>query len=118
MAGSLYRRGGGRHHVLDNNEGVGVEMTPENFCYWLRGRTENRDVEPPTEDEWRVILAHLGMVFGEPLQLEEQPQEGPEPAEELEKQPQCQHHWSYSALTEEAVCLRCGAKVVSKGLVC
>lgn len=55
-------------------------MNAENFCYWLRGRTEDRDLEPPSRDEWQLILDHLGLVFGvEP------------PARALE--PSCDHEW-------------------------
>lgn len=37
-------------------------MTPEQFCYWLKGRAELR-AEPISEEEWESIKAHLDLVF-------------------------------------------------------
>jgi hypothetical protein len=39
-------------------------MTPEQFAYWLQGFAELQNVDkPPTEEQWRVIKAHLRQVF-------------------------------------------------------
>lgn len=37
-------------------------MTPENFCYWLQGFSELNG-QAPTEDQWKSITEHLGLVF-------------------------------------------------------
>jgi len=38
-------------------------MTPEQFCYWLQGRAELQPNNPPSFDEWKMIAAHLQLVF-------------------------------------------------------
>lgn len=38
-------------------------MTPEQFCYWLRGRSELLPEQPPSKEEWEVISDHLALVF-------------------------------------------------------
>ena len=40
-------------------------MTPENFCYWLQGRIEDRDLvdQPLTLNEQLMIKDHLELVF-------------------------------------------------------
>ena len=38
-------------------------MSPDNFCYWLRGFTELRDNSvPPTAEQWLEIQRHLKLV--------------------------------------------------------
>lgn len=37
-------------------------MTPEQFCYWLQGKTEDR-ATLPDEAEWASIKEHLQKVF-------------------------------------------------------
>lgn len=38
-------------------------MTPEQFCYWLQGRAELQPNNPPSEEEWAMIVIHLQTVF-------------------------------------------------------
>lgn len=42
-------------------------MTPENFCYWMKGFVELSEYKsenvPPSIDQWRSILDHLELVF-------------------------------------------------------
>jgi hypothetical protein len=38
-------------------------MTPEQFCYWLQGRAELQPDNPPSAEEWPMIVMHLQMVF-------------------------------------------------------
>lgn len=39
-------------------------MTPEQFCYWLRGWDElNGKGSIPDEEQWMVIKQHLASVF-------------------------------------------------------
>lgn len=38
-------------------------MTPEQFCYWLQGRTELLPNQAPSAEEWAVIRDHLASVF-------------------------------------------------------
>lgn len=39
-------------------------MTPEQFCYWLRGFSElNPEGATPSPEQWRVIENHLTLVF-------------------------------------------------------
>jgi hypothetical protein len=37
-------------------------MTPEQFCYWLRGFDEIQGVTP-NEEQWEIIKEHLRLVF-------------------------------------------------------
>ena len=37
-------------------------MTNEQFCYWLQGFAE-LNKEPPTNEQWDDIRAHLNSVF-------------------------------------------------------
>lgn len=37
-------------------------MAPEQFCYWLQGFAELHG-QPPTQEQWKSILEHLGTVF-------------------------------------------------------
>ncbi len=38
-------------------------MTPEEFVYWLQGWTEMEQGKHPTEDQWKMIVAHLTTIF-------------------------------------------------------
>ncbi len=38
-------------------------MTPEEFVYWLQGWTELEQGKLPTEDQWKMIVAHLTTIF-------------------------------------------------------
>ena len=38
-------------------------MTPENFCYWLKGFDEITNGQPPGPAQWEVIRNHLALVF-------------------------------------------------------
>lgn len=38
-------------------------MTPEQFCYWLQGRAEMHPNNPPSAEEWKMIVEHLQLVF-------------------------------------------------------
>ena len=38
-------------------------MTPEQFCYWLQGRAEMQPNNPPSAEEWKMIVDHLQTVF-------------------------------------------------------
>ena len=38
-------------------------MTPENFCYWLKGFDEITNGQPPGPAQWEVIRKHLALVF-------------------------------------------------------
>jgi hypothetical protein len=38
-------------------------MIPEQFCYWLQGRAEMQPNNPPSAEEWKMIAAHLQLVF-------------------------------------------------------
>lgn len=40
-------------------------MTPEQFCYWLRGHIEldKYNEEPPCASQWKMIKEHLDLVF-------------------------------------------------------
>ena len=38
-------------------------MTPEQFCYWLQGRAEMQPDNPPSAEEWKMIVDHLQLVF-------------------------------------------------------
>ena len=42
---------------------LGVNMTAEQFAYWLQGRMELLPNQLPTEAEWRMIKQHLATVF-------------------------------------------------------
>ena len=37
-------------------------MTPEQFCYWLKGYSEVAGTEP-NDYQWKVITDHLATVF-------------------------------------------------------
>lgn len=38
-------------------------MTPEQFCYWLRGRVELLPEQVPSAEEWAVIREHLATTY-------------------------------------------------------
>jgi hypothetical protein len=38
-------------------------MTPDQFCYWLQGKLENRDATDISVSEVEDIQAHLAIVF-------------------------------------------------------
>lgn len=38
-------------------------MTPIEFCYWLQGWAELEDGKTPKMEQWKLILAHLQLVF-------------------------------------------------------
>src|SRR5690348_13034760 len=40
-----------------------MQMTPEQFCYWLQGRAELQPDTAPTKAEWKMIREHLQTVF-------------------------------------------------------
>ena len=40
-----------------------IKMTPEQFVYWLQGFVDTRDMESPSQDQWRMICDHLALVF-------------------------------------------------------
>lgn len=37
-------------------------MTPEQFCYWFKGRAELLPDQPPTLDEWKAICERVNSV--------------------------------------------------------
>lgn len=39
-------------------------MTPENFCYWLRGFLEIGGIRGLTMEQSKVVDEHLDLVFG------------------------------------------------------
>lgn len=38
-------------------------MTPIEFCYWLQGWAELEDGKTPKMEQWKLIIAHLQLVF-------------------------------------------------------
>jgi len=40
-----------------------INMTPEQFCYWLQGKMEIDDPKLLSEKEVRIIKEHLQLVF-------------------------------------------------------
>lgn len=48
-------------------------MTPEQFCYWLQGRLEDRDLvtQSLTLEEQNLIKQHLALVFDKVTALKE-----------------------------------------------
>lgn len=38
-------------------------MTPENFCYWLRGHFELNEGQPLSAEQSKMIAEHLKLVF-------------------------------------------------------
>lgn len=40
-----------------------TKMTPEQFVYWLQGYCELNPDHPPSESQWKMIEAHLKLVF-------------------------------------------------------
>lgn len=38
-------------------------MSPEQFAYWLQGFAELGGETPPTQEQWKSIIAHLRLVF-------------------------------------------------------
>lgn len=38
-------------------------MTPENFTYWLQGFVELNGDKNPNDEQWKMIVKHLQLVF-------------------------------------------------------
>jgi hypothetical protein len=41
-------------------------MTEEQFTFWLKGVTDALGNQPPSDQQWKMIKANIGDVFGEP----------------------------------------------------
>lgn len=45
-------------------------MTPENFCYWLRGLAELSDQKTLNEEQFNTLKRHLELVFDNVTKVE------------------------------------------------
>src|ERR1700752_690262 len=48
-------------HLRSSNRGV--TMPPEQFCYWLQGKFEGRDIKELPAEEVAEVRKHLDLVF-------------------------------------------------------
>lgn len=46
-----------------NSEVPNVNMTEQQFCYWLQGFVEIMNGQQPNQTQWQVIQDHLKLVF-------------------------------------------------------
>jgi hypothetical protein len=60
-------------------------MTPEQFCYWLRGRAELQPDNRPSAKEWKMIKDNLQAVFEENYKI--RLLDSPSPAPQWRNQP-------------------------------
>jgi hypothetical protein len=69
-----------------------MQMTPEQFCYWLQGRAELQPDTAPTEAEWKMVREHLQTVFVKVTpQIGVQVKDGPD--HQIRPTPGAPTHW-------------------------